>query len=157
MRKSPLITAAALSLALAAPAGAATPSQDSFSFTTAPQVIGQCDGADLVAQFDIAIRETVYFDADGNPTRVRIRMSVPGTITHTGTGQVAEAGGVRNIVEHYGDGSFKATGSGVHVVVPGAGSLNIEAGLEREDERGYRLTGHRVSGASPELCASLSA
>ena len=47
--------------------------------------------------------------------------------------------------------------TGVHVVVAGAGTLNIEAGLERYDERGYRLTGHRVSGATPELCAALSA
>jgi hypothetical protein len=156
VRTSPLVAVAALSLALAAPVVAAPPSHDSFSFTTAPQVIGQCDGADLVAQFDINIRETVYFDADGDPGRVRIHISVPGTITHTGTGHVADASGVRTIFEDYGDGSFKATGSGVHVVVPGAGTLNIEAGLEREADGDYRLTGHRITGATPDLCAALA-
>lgn len=155
MRSSPLIGAVALAVALATPAGAAPPAHESFSFTTAPRVIGQCDGADLVARFDITIRETVYFDADENATRVRIRMSVPGTITHTGTGQVAEATGVRNIFEDFGNGSFKVTGSGVHVVFPGAGTLNIEAGMDREDDRGYQLTGHRIVGATPALCAAL--
>lgn len=157
MRNPSLIAAVAFLVTLVAPANAAPPSHDSFSFTTAPQVIGQCGGADLVAQFDITLRETVYSDAAGNPTRVHLRMSVPGTVTHTGTGQVAEASGVRNIFEDVRDGSFAVAGSGVHVVVRGAGTLNIEAGLERDDERGYRLTGHRVSGATPELCAALSA
>jgi hypothetical protein len=156
MRAAIPISAAIAALAIASPAGAAAPDRERSSFDTAPRVIGQCDDADLVSQFHITITETVYYDGDGEPARVRVHMSVPGTITNTGTGQTLETLGVRNITETAD--SFVVRGSGVHVVIPGLGTVELEAGLEAEDgHHGYRLTGHRITGATDEICAALSA
>jgi len=155
--RTPLLIALGIAAVAAAPAAALPPQHDSATFTTAPQVIGQCDGADVVAQFRITLRETVYFDSSGNPSRVTVRMAVRSTITNTATGASVTGTGVRVIREDFGDGTFEVTGSGVHVVVPGAGTLNIEAGLERETDGEYTLTGHRVTGMTPEFCAALAA
>jgi hypothetical protein len=143
-------------LALAAPASAAEPDRERFSFDTQLGVIGHCNGADLVSQFHITITETVYYDREGDPARVRVHLSVPGTITNTGNGQTLETLGVRSITETAD--SFVVRGSGVHVVIPGVGTVEIEAGLEAEGGHyGYKLTGHRITGATDQICAALSA
>jgi len=156
MRAITSITGVLAALAIATPASAAEPDRERFSFDTQPRVIGQCNGADLVSQFHITVTETVYYDREGDPARTRVHMRVAGTITNTGTGQTLETLGVRNITETAD--SFAVRGSGVHVVIRGVGTVEIEAGLEAEGGHyGYKLAGHRITGATDQLCAALSA
>ena len=157
MRTLFILSAAALAMALAGPAGALPPHHATFSFAPAPQVIGQCDGDDVVARFQITVRETLFLDETGEPTGARVLMRVPSVVTNTGTGVSVTGTGVRVIRERFTDGWFQVSGSGVHVVVPGIGTLNLEAGLERERDGEYTVTGHRVTGLTPEFCAALAA
>ena len=119
-----------------------------------PVVVGDCDGSPITAQFATTIRRTLFFDATGVIVRVQRTMTVEGTLTNLDTGNTVSARGIRVLSETADE--FKATGSGVHVVVPGFGTVAIEAGIERETADGYVVHGRRAP-ASDTLCAELAA
>ena len=154
MRKRALIPTALAALTFAAPAAATPPETDVFTRPPGePEVIGDCDGALVAAQFGFTIRRTLFFDAAGEPVRVRRRIELDGTLTRLDTGTTVAVRGVRVLTETADE--FKATGSGVHVVVPGFGTVAIEAGIERETAGGHIVHGRRDP-LTDKLCAALA-
>src|SRR5215207_6270381 len=117
MRERTLILAALGALALAAPAAATPPRTDVFTRPPGePEVIGDCHGAAVAAHFGVTIRRTLFLDAAGALVRVRRRIELDGTLTNLETGTSVAVRGVRVLSETADE--FRASGSGVHVVVP---------------------------------------
>jgi len=154
VQKRALIPTAVAALAFAAPAAAVAPQTDVFTRPPGePEVIGDCDGAPIAAQFGVTIKQTLFFDSAGEVVRVRRHIELDGTLTNLDTGATVAVGGVRVLSETAEE--FRATGSGVHVVVPGLGTVAIEAGSERETAAGYIVHGRRDP-VTDKLCAALA-
>ena len=157
----------ALAVALVAAAGFAGPATavaDSNQPTIQDEsfqrsfIVGQCDGADILATFNITRRVITFLDGDGNPVR-RIRIAaIPGTLTNLETGATLQTTGVRVIFDDFGTGTFTSTGTNVHVVVPGEGTLALGAGRLVLDAEGNVVleTGRQDAGLTEAVCAALS-
>jgi hypothetical protein len=154
MRRSALLVPMIAALALAAPARAMPPETAVLTLPPGePEVIGNCGGSPITAQFSVTIQRTVFYDEAGTVVRIRREITLDGTVTNVDTGKSVAVQGVRVLTETAEE--FKATGSGVHVVVPGFGTVAIEAGIERETADGYVAHGRREP-FTDKLCAALA-
>ncbi len=145
-------------LALSAPAAAdRSPEHSTFRYETPVLDAGDCDGDPIVHQFSVAVSETLWFDAAGEPLRYHHWREYTGTVTNTVTGVSLPAGGVRVISEHLRTGAWKVTGAGIHVIAPGSGTVALDAGqiLEDADFNVVRETGRRLAIVNEEVCAAL--
>jgi hypothetical protein len=152
-----LVAAAGLAAPAVAAADSGPPTIQDESFQRS-FVVGQCDGADILATFDITRRVITFLDGDGNPAR-RIRIAaIPGTLTNLETGATLHTTGVRVIFDDFGTGTFTSTGTNVHVVVPGEGTLALGAGRLVLDAEGNVVleTGRQDAGLTEAVCAALS-
>jgi hypothetical protein len=157
----------ALAVAFVAAAGLAAPAiavADSGQPTIQDEsfqrsfIVGQCDGADILATFDITRRVITFLDGNGNPIR-RIRIAaIPGALTNLQTGATLQTTGVRVIFDDFGTGTFTSTGTNVHIVVPGEGTLALGAGRLVLDAEGNVVleTGRQDAGLTEAVCAALS-
>ena len=154
MCRRAVIPAAVAALAFAAPAAATAPQTDVFTRPAGEAgVIGDCDGAPIAARFGVTIRRTLFFEAIGQVVRVRRRIALDGTLTNLDAGTTVAVRGMRVLAETGGE--FRATGSGVHFVGPGLGTVAIEAGIERETADHYLEHGRR-NPFTDKLCATLA-
>jgi hypothetical protein len=120
-------------------------------------VVGSCDGFDVSAAFDPTRRITTYYDSDGMPIREQIHAEIPGIYTNLGSGATLATTGLRNITRDLVTGEFTSTGSNVHVVVPGQGSVLLASGFFSVDESGnVREVGRQDPPLTDALCAALA-
>jgi hypothetical protein len=120
--------------------------------------VGSCGDFDVLASFDVTRRETTFYNAAGTPIRLQVHVEAPGTVTNSVTGESLPTKGIRNITVNLITGERKSTGSNVHVVVPGEGTVQLAAGMSQIDENGelVREVGRLDPPVTPALCEALS-
>jgi hypothetical protein len=157
-RTLPAILATVLALALPAAASATEPTHQTQQLTRDLGVIGRCAGFDVAAIFFPTRTVTTFFNKDGLPIRRMVHAEVPGVITNAATGASLPAFGVRNISVDLITGETASTGTNVHVVVPGQGTVDIGAGRVVIDASGdvVQAAGRLDGAITPELCAALA-
>lgn len=158
MRKSLVVLGAVALVALTAQgATAAEPSRETVHAN--PQFdIGECSGDTIHASFDVTRVVTTFYDDAGNPIRRIVHGDIPGTLTNLSSGTTLQTIGVRVIRVDVVTGVSTSTGTNVHVVLPGEGTLNLGAGRFVIDDQGDIVSEHgRLDEPlTPELCAALS-
>jgi hypothetical protein len=141
----------------AAPAFADPPTVIEQHIVRPPAVIGQCDGHPVTAEFDFVRSVTIFYE-DGVAVRQLVHAPLSGTIRDTVTGVSLHATGVR-FIEYTPTGEFvSSSGSNVHVIVPGFGTLSLAAGHNGFDAEGnYFTNGRWDEPVTPRLCEALHA
>ena len=159
MRTSPIVlaTTALITLAGVQAAAAAEPTREIVHAN--PQFdIGECSGDTIHASFAATRTVTTWYDDAGNPVRRLVHGDIPGTLTNLSTGTTLQTIGVRIIRIDLITGVSTSTGTNVHVVLPGEGTLQIGAGRFVIDDQGNLVTEHgrQDEALTPELCAALT-
>ena len=152
-----LATAALVTLADAQAAAAAEPTREIVHAN--PQFdIGECSGDTIHASFDVTRVVTTFYDDAGNPVRRIVHGDIPGTLTNLSTGTTLQTIGVRVLRFDLVNGGSTSTGTNVHVVLPGEGTLQLVAGRFVVNDQGDVVTEHGRLDEElpPELCAALT-
>jgi hypothetical protein len=117
-------------LCLAVPAMAAPPQSEQFidfGFGVLPPI----DCGNFILNYEMSgerARVTTFFDNEGNPTRMRLRWVIHGTLTHSATGQILRDQSSLNVTSDLNSGSTTVTGIAFHYVIPGTGLIFLDAG-----------------------------
>ena len=158
MRTSLVVLATAALVTMTAQGAAATaPTRETVHAN--PQFdIGECSGDTIHASFDATRTVTTWYDDAGTPVRRLVHGDIPGTLTNLSTGTTLQTIGVRVIRIDLVTGTSTSTGTNVHVVLPGEGTLSIGAGRFVIDDQGDIVSEHgRLDEElSDELCAVLT-
>jgi hypothetical protein len=119
-------TVAAAALALAIPAYATPPQSQSF---TASQLDSMsCAGFEANIERNFTGQETVYFDEQGRPVRVRVIAEMRGSVTNSVTGKAVALRGQIQVVIDVTVGSTTFVGPVFMANDPGAGSVIRDTG-----------------------------
>ena|SRR5215208_853185 len=122
---------ASLILFGAIPAFAAAPQSEQLvdvDLGALPSII-DCDGFSLSYEMsDERARITTYFDQNGNPTRMRVRWIIHGTLIHSGTGLTLRDQAAITTTTDLSSNTETITGVGFHYAVPGEGLIFLEVG-----------------------------
>ena len=73
-------------------------------------------------------RITTYFDQSGNPTLMKVRFVIHGTLTHSLTGLTLRDQATLNITTDLSTNTEKNVGVGFHYSIPGEGLIWLQAG-----------------------------
>jgi len=120
-------------------------------------IVGSCPGFDVTATFDPTRRITTFYDAEGNPIRRQVHAEVPGTVTNSVSGESLRTTGVRNITTDLLTGEVKSTGTNVHIIVPGQGTVQLAAGLSLDVNGNLvKQVGRQDPPVTPALCEALA-
>jgi len=140
----------------ATPAFADSPTFTEQHILRPPAVIGECDGHPVTAEYDF-VRSVTIFYSDGTVVRQLVHAPLSGTIRDTVTGASLPATGVRNIVLT-GTGEFvSSTGTNLHVIAPGFGTVTLAAGrIWFDDEGNVILRGRQDEPLTQRLCDALA-
>ena len=152
-----VLVAALVSLVGAQGAAAAAPTRETVHAN--PQfVVGECSGDAIQATFDVTRVITTWYDHAGNPVRRLVHAEIPGTLTNLDTGATLQTTGVRILRFDLVNGGSTSTGTNVHVVLPGEGTLQLVAGHVVVDDQGEVVAENgRLDGdLPPEVCAALT-
>jgi hypothetical protein len=155
----PLIALAAALVTLTSVQSAAATEPTRETVHANPQFdIGECSGDTIHASFDATRVVTTWYDDAGNPVRRLVHGDIPGTLTNVSTGMTLQTIGVRIIRIDLITGVSTSTGTNVHVVLPGEGTLRIGAGRSVIDHQGNIVSesGRLDAELPPELCAVLT-
>jgi hypothetical protein len=87
-----------------------------------------------------------------------VHADIPGTLTNLETGTTLKTIGVRVLQVDLVDGGSTSTGTNVHVVLPGEGTLSLAAGRVVVDDEGEIVSEHgrRDADLTPALCEALT-
>jgi len=147
----------ASSLGLTGMAAAMSPTVETVTVHRHFVFAGACGTFSVIADFDAERRVTTFYDQDGNPIKLVIHAKTPGTITNSVTGKSLPAFGERVITTDLITAAVSSTGTNVHVVVPGMGTVELGAGHTGIDDNGEPFADGRLDPpASAELCAALA-
>src|SRR5829696_1581725 len=155
----PLVVLAATLVSLTGAQGAAASAPTREVVHANPTfVIGNCSGDAIEATFNATRTITTWYDAAGNPVRRLVHGDIPGTLTNLETGTTLETIGVRIIQIDLVDGGSTSTGSNVHVVLPGEGTLQLVAGHVVIDAQGELVAenGRLDQDLPPQVCDALT-
>ncbi len=84
----------------------------------------QCgEGIDLIGEFDLKVRETVYFDADGAPIRVIVHFKFDGVLTRSDTGNSINDPSRWTLDIDLVTGEVARSGMRANLVYPGTGPV----------------------------------
>lgn len=123
--------------AFAQPVSAIKPETFSFPFDeTFPFEF--CDGFDVIHHHEGEVRVTTFFDNEGTPIRVQIKvLETLGTYTHSVTGETID-GPVTPVVVRIDleTGDTAVIGRPIHVTLPGQGSVIQDTGIVIFDSGG---------------------
>jgi hypothetical protein len=159
MRTSLTILATTALLAAAGAQGAAAAQPTRETVQAHPQFeVGECSGDTILAAFDVTRVVTTWYDDAGNPIRRMVHADIPGTLTNLTTGTTLQTIGVRILQFDLVAGVSTSTGTNVHVVLPGQGTLELGAGRVVVDDQGDIVVEHgRLDeDLTPELCTALT-
>jgi hypothetical protein len=121
-----------------------------------PEVIGDCDGHPVTAEYDFVRKVTIFY-SDGTAVRQLVHAPISGTIRDTVTGASLTATGVRVIVLTPTGQFVSSTGTNVHVVVPGFGTVTLAAGhVGFDDEGNFFEHGRLDEPLTARLCDALA-
>jgi len=154
----PLVVLAAALVSLTGAQSAAASAPTRVTVHASPRfVIGECSGDTIEAAFDATRVITTWYDDAGNPVRRLVHADIPGTITNLSTGTTLETTGVRILQFDLVNGGSTSTGTNVHVVLPGEGTLQLVAGHVVVDDQGEVVAenGRLDEDLPPELCTAL--
>src|SRR6478752_192885 len=121
--------------------------------------VGECPGFDAVGEFHISRTETTFYDASGMPQRLIAHASLAGSrIINATTGAWLTATGMRIITRDLVNGGSTSTGTNVHVIVPGDGTVDISAGRLVQDAEGNIVfeVGRQDGPITDALCTALA-
>jgi hypothetical protein len=156
MRIPLVVLAAALATLTGVPDAAASAPTRETVHASPRFVIGDCSGAAIEAAFQATRVITTWYDDEGNPVRRLVHAEIPGTVTNLDTGTTLQTTGVRNLQIDLVNGGSTSTGTNVHVVLPGEGTLQLVAGRVAVDAEGNVTESGRLDEDLPsELCAAL--
>ena len=149
---------AAAPLLLAAPAAATAPTVETVTVHRHFEFPGACGSFGVIADFSAERRITTFYDQEGNTVRTVIRATTPGTVTNSVTGTTLPAFGERFLIFDANGVLVSSTGTNVHVVVPGMGTVQIAAGHTGVDEDGLPFAHGRLDPPITQaLCDALAA
>ena len=155
----PLVILAAtfVSLTGAPGAAAAAPTRETVHANPTFE-IGECNGDTIQASFQATRVITTWYDDAGSPVRRLVHAEIPGTVTNLSTGTTLQTTGVRILQFDLVNGGSTSTGTNVHVVLPGEGTLQLVAGHVVVDDQGEFVAenGRLDEDLPPELCAALT-
>jgi hypothetical protein len=155
----PIIVLAAALMSMTDIPGAAAAAPTRETVHANPQFdVGECTGDTIHAAFDVTRVVTTWTDDTGTPVRRIVHADIPGTLTNVNTGTTLQTIGVRVLQFDLISGVSTSTGTNVHVIVPGGGTLGIAAGRVVIDDQGDIVSSHgRMDGDLPaEVCAALT-
>jgi hypothetical protein len=129
--RSVVLAAAALALALIAPAHAAVPQHEQFEFGGEGVFFEGCPGGyDVLIEFAVSGRATLFFDRQDELVRIKEWSSGTGTISNsedpsktlTGSSPVVTVWNLRDM-------TFTVRGMSLHNNIPGEGRVAQETGV----------------------------
>ena len=127
-----ILTAAAtlVMLGTAAPAQAAPGSHttDSETFTGTIEGWRECDGFVINLEFDVTLRITQYYDANGNLVRERVKAYGTGTLINSETGETNTGSSPQIYFNDFIEGTETTVGRRNHNNLPGEGNVALDAG-----------------------------
>jgi hypothetical protein len=157
LHRSAVLVAVALPLALVPVAGATAPTTETMVAHPHFVLVNACGSFSIISDFNSERRVTTFYDQDGTPIRRVVHAKIPGTITNSVTGKMLAAFGERTIITDLVTGAVSSTGTNVHVVVPGEGTVELGAGHFGIDDDGNPFADGRLDGPAPvALCEALS-
>jgi len=92
-------------------------------------LLAECDGFQVLDDYDIAIVQTTYYDNDGNRTMLNMKIDGTDTYRQSVTGQSFTMGSHFMVHNDYQAGKFSAMGLQYHLMVPGIGQVLMDVGL----------------------------
>jgi hypothetical protein len=152
MRRLLLLIIAASSLGGTAVAEAMPPTVETMTVHRHFVFVDACGTFSVISDFGAERRITTFYDQDGNPIRRVVHAEIPGTLTNSITGKSLPAFGVRVITTDLLTGAVSSTGTNVHVVVPGMGTVALSAGHTGIDDNGEPFAEGRLD---PPVTAAL--
>jgi hypothetical protein len=153
----PLLTMGGPSLA-----HAARPEITKSEFIEVNAPVANCGSFTIIANYTGTIKTTLYFDAQGQPTRLLFQGRATGTLTNSVTGySVKDAPSIANFTQDLVQGTFTRVGVDFHVTVPGAGVVILQAGRIVFDASGSPtfIAGPHLgppAASTAALCAALN-
>lgn len=152
------VAAVALGALVAAGAASASGPVISENNDTTPQSIiewGDCPGFIIDATFMADRRNEDFYDSQGNLVLERRHVSFTGTLYNDSdpSRSLPYSGDFTRTFD-FVNGTFTQTGLGTHVIVPGAGVINLSAGLFLATPDS--VVQHGPDGDLTQLCAALS-
>ena len=92
-------------------------------------IAATCQGFNVVAHYNVTLKFTTYFNAQGEPIRLVFQGRAKGTLTNSVTGySVKDAPSVRNGFIDLVTGRQTFVGVDFHITVPGSGVVVLQAG-----------------------------
>ena len=158
MRRLTFLPGLLLALAVASPAAAVAPTSVRVEVVRT-FIAGECPGFEVLGEFHIVRTETTFHDAAGTPLRRITHVSLAGSrLINATTGTWLAAGGVRIITIDLVNGGSTSTGTNVHVVVRGTGTVDISAGRFAQNAEGDIVfeAGRMDGPITDALCAALA-
>jgi len=156
-----LAAAAALALALIAPVHAAEPLHEPFEFSGDFLFFEGCPGGyDVLIEFSVAGRATLYFDRQGDLVRIKEWTSGTGTLINSEDPAKTLSGSSPTVtVLNLRDMTFTVRGMSLHNNIPGEGRVAQDTGvlvfdlLSFDPETGQFETGEllRSGGKHPDF------
>ncbi len=111
------------------PVFAVSPISTPFTIERSREVVGECDGFQIIENATITGTETTYFDKAGNPTRIQIHGQYRGTLTNSVTGAyLVDAPDPILAVIDLRNETFALKGLHYRITVPGQGIVVLDAG-----------------------------
>jgi hypothetical protein len=106
---------------------AAPPQSTTVSFQDGG--VGHCPGFDFLAQYDVKVSETIFFENNGVPIRRQFHGVARGTLTNLSTNySIKDAPSVRNGFIDLTTNNETYVGVDFHITVPGSGVVVLQAG-----------------------------
>ncbi len=159
MRRLPVMTGLVLASTFAFAPGTAADSPVFESQQLIRIIVTSCPSFDVIGEFHVVRSITTFVDSDGRPIRRVIHGSFDGSrLINSLSGEWVPADGVRVITFDLVNGGFTSTGTNVHVVLPGEGTLLLGAGRFEIDAAGQLIfeAGRLDPPITDALCAALA-
>jgi len=113
---------------LAQPASAAPPTVQTVHEEFMDVEIIDCGDFQILASATVDVRETIYFDKDGNEIRLMAHITYIGTLTNSVTGFSVSDPGHHTFFLDFVTGTERTTGLIYQITIPGQGSVVMDVG-----------------------------
>jgi hypothetical protein len=118
-----------------------------------------CEAFEVLANADVSLRWSTFFDRDGNPARLQVQVSWRGVATNSVSGKSIDDNANYTIVFDLKAGTESYHGVGYHWVIPGEGVVVLDAGTFVVDASGnvvFMSAAHDwITQGETVLCAAL--